>query len=161
MDWLQQTQDMMKVWMDTQQKMWGSWTTTAKELGEKPSAGAWDKTVQAWQNSFKNLIETQALWARMWARSISSSNDSEQTAAFVKGVEDMTNAWVQTQEMLWNNWFDMVRQLNPANMGDNMQDQTGKAIASWQEQMQKIMDAQNEWTKQWSTMMAKKDEDAE
>lgn len=149
MDWFKQAQDMFKVWTDSQQSMWESMKKTSQDLSEQPSK-VWGKTVQAWENAVKNLIDTQALWARMWARGASTD---ETTQGFVKTVEEMTHMWSQMQQQLWSNWFQMIRQFNLDDMNESMKLEATKAMKSWQENMQKMMDTQMEWVKQWSEML--------
>lgn len=153
MDWVKQTQDLFKTWMDTQQKMWANWTDATQSAADSQSSNLWSQSVNTWANGFKNFVETQALWARMWARNMISGSESRGAEAFVKAVEDMTHMWVDMQQKLWNNWFEIVRQFNPADITENTQGQMLKAMESWQSTLGKIMDAQTEWTKQWAEMI--------
>ncbi len=153
MDWLKQSQDMFKMWADAQQKMVSTLTDAVKKAGDMPSLDVWQRTVQTWESSVKNLIETQGLWARMWARAASAGSDLPNVDEFVKTIEDMTRTWVETQLQLWQNWFNMVKEFNPTQMNESMQDQVAKARDGWQDTMQKVMDVQADWAKQWMEMV--------
>ena len=152
MNWMDQTQDMLKVWMESTEKMWKGWT---EAMGEKPADGAWDRTLKTWENSFKNFIETQALWARMWVRNTMAGMEGEQSEAFVNAVEESTKLWTETQQMLWNNWAQMIKQLDPSKLMDSVDTDGKKMMDAWQEQMQQVMTMQTEWSKQMMDMMKK------
>lgn len=154
MNWMEQSQDMLKAWMDSTQKMWKGWTDGM--TGEQSADATWDRILKTWENSFKNFIETQALWARSWARNMMANVDGEQSEAFVKAVEDSTKVWTEVQESLWQSWSGMIKNFDPSNMMENMQTEGKKMMDAWQAQMQKIVEMQAEWSKQM-TDMAKKD----
>lgn len=157
MNWMEQTRDMMKVWMDSQQQMWKSFTegmTPATAAPPADASSAWDRTLKTWESSFKNFIETQALWARMFVRNMMSGMEGEQADAFVKAIEESTKLWTDAQQALWENWSMMVRQLDPDKMSDMVSsDNIQKMMDSWREQLQKVMDMQAQWSKQMMDMM--------
>ncbi len=154
MNWMEQTRDMMKEWMDSQQQMWKSFTEGVPPVTAPTDAVAWERILKTWESSFKNFIETQALWARMFVRNMMSGIEGEQAEAFVKAIEESTKMWTDTQQALWENWSMMVRQMDPAKMSDVISsDSMGKMMESWREQMQKVMDMQTQWSKQMMDMM--------
>lgn len=148
MDWLEKTQDMVKTWMDSQEKMWANWTDSL----EAPSAANWTKTVKTWESSFKNFIETQALWARMWMRNAATEANMEGLDEFMKSAEGMTNTWVEAQQQLWSNWFAMLKNFDPADMTDKTKAEADKAMQAWQEGMNKMLQTQREWADQFAKM---------
>lgn len=152
MDWLQKSQEMMKGWMDTQEKMMKSWT----ESVETPDLTSWDKTMKTWENSLKNFVETQALWARSSVRNMSENSDIAGMDGYVKTVEDMTNSWVKAQQQLWSNWFQMIKHMDPAKMGKDFPQEAMQAMAGWQDQMEQLLENQREWLANW-TSIAKDD----
>lgn len=158
MNWMEQTRDMMKVWMDSQQQMMKTFTDSMMGTPSSPTAdaasSAWDRTLKTWESSFKNFIETQALWARMFVRNTMSGMEGEQAAAFTKAIEETTQMWTEAQQALWENWSMMVRQMDPSKMGDMMSPEgMTKMMEMWREQMKKVADMQAEWQKQMQDMM--------
>lgn len=146
MDWLKQGQEMFKVWMDAQQKTWESWTESTSKAAEADESGQWAQTLQTWENAFKNLMETQALWARMWARSVAGVAQVQGGEEFAKAVEEMSRIWVETQEKLMGSWFALFKQMDTARPSKDVQ----QAMKTWQENMQKLVDAQTEWAAKWA-----------
>lgn len=148
MDWLQKSQEMMKGWMDTQEKMWKSWTDAV----QTPDVSNWDKTMKTWENSLKNFVESQALWARSWVRNLSENADFAGMDDYVKTVEEMTNAWVQAQQQLWSNWFQMIKKMDPQKMSDNFPQEAMQAMSGWQGQMEELLKTQQEWLANWTSI---------
>jgi hypothetical protein len=145
MDWFQQTQEMMKGLMDSQQKLWQSWT----EGAQTSPASNWTKTLKTWENSFKNFMDTQATWTRMWVRGLSENTEIEGIEDFTKSVEEMTHKWVETQQKLWENWFEMLKQFDPEKTSATIKTDAEKAMTLWQDNMKKVLDTQTEWFNQW------------
>lgn len=152
MNWMEQSQSMLKSWMDSTQQMWKSWTDS---MGEQAPDASWDRVLKTWENSFKNLIETQALWTRSWARNMMSGMDSEHSDAFVKAVEESTKMWTDMQLAMWESWSSIIKQFDPAKMNENMNTEGRKMMEAWQEQMQKMQEMQTKWSEQMMTMMKK------
>ena len=146
MDWLKQGQDMFKAWMDAQQKTWETWTESTRKAAGASESGQWAKTLETWENAFKNLTETQALWVRMWARSVASSARVKGAEDFARSVEELSRIWVDTQQQLMSNWFALFRQMDTARPAEEIQ----KAMRVWQENMQKLTEAQSEWAEKWA-----------
>ena len=148
MDWLEKTHEMVETLMESQEKMWQTWTESAKA----PSNTTWEKTVKTWENSFKNFIETQALWARMWLRGINTNTTVEGADELVTNLEDMTRSWVDAQQQIWNNWFQMLKSFDPEQFNANTQGEMDKAMKTWKDGLQKLMVSQREWATQFASM---------
>ena len=61
----------------------------------------------------------------------------------------MTEQWVQSQEQLWQSWFNFAKQAD-VQMPE-LQQESEKAFQMWQESMQQVMDAQQKWAKTWGS----------
>ena len=133
-------EDMFKAWMDAQQKTWETWTESTRKAAGASESGQWAKTLETWENAFKNLTETQALWARMWARSVAGAAEVQGADEFARAVENLSRVWVDTQQQLMSNWFALFRQMDTTQPNEAVQ----QAMKSWQENMQKLVDAQTE-----------------
>jgi hypothetical protein len=150
-DWLKQSQDMLKNWMDSQQKLWDAWMDTTKDA--PASTSVWEQSIQTWENSIKNWMDMQALWMRTWARNAIANSESRDAQRFAQSVEKMTKSWVTVQEQIWDNWFAMIKELDPVHLNETMQSQVAEAAKIWQDNMNNMLDAQNEWTRKWAEIM--------
>jgi hypothetical protein len=148
MSWLEKTQEMFKSWLDSQQELWKGWTESA----DMPSAATWSKTLKIWENSFKNFVETQALWTRTWVRNMAAEFEVEGMDDFVQSTEDLTNTWVKAQHQLWSNWFEMVKNMDPNEMSDEVKAEATEIMQSWQNNLEKMVEAQRSWAEQWAKM---------
>ena len=157
MEWFDKTQKMLKDLMDTQKQMWENWT----ESIDTPTASGWQKTLKTWENSLNNFVEQQALWTRMWVRNLNANADIEGMEDLTKSIEEMSRSWVDAQQQMWGNWFEMMRGVNPEEMTDEMKDNAQQAAQSWQTNMQKMMDMQKEWASQWSSAFTQDEKDTE
>lgn len=152
MNWYQQSQDMMKSWMDIQQQMMNAMTQSAT-TPNTPSDN-WDQTLQSWENAFKNAMETQALLTRMWARNMTVGLSADAAQAFTSSIEQMSNTWSEMQSLMLSNWFKVLKSMNPSSL----EEQSTTAMKQWQESMQQMMQMQNEWAQKWSETVNKNDQ---
>lgn len=157
MDWFKKNQEMMTSWMETQQKMMNSMMPQSNTLADVDSPMDYDRMLRTWETSFKNMMETQTLMTRMWARNMAMGMPAEAGDNFVKSVEQMTQTWTEMQSMMMTNWFSMMRDMNPAQMQD-MPDDAVNAMEAWQSNMQKMMESGQEWTQKWMSMMSASDD---
>lgn len=147
-NWYQQSQDMMKTWMDMQQQMMNSMMQGA--ANPQTSTEGYEQALQGWENAFKNAMETQALLTRMWARNMTVGMSGQAAESFTKSMEQMTNTWTEMQAMMLSNWFMVLRMMNPANM----QEQSTTAMQQWQESMAQMTQMQMEMSQKWMEMMS-------
>lgn len=157
MNWAKQTEEMFKTWTDTQQKMWDGWMKTLQqEPGQNQAAAIWQKTVATWEETVNNTLKAQQEWTKMWAESLNNQpNVPEELNAWVKQSQEMAKRWSDTQEKLWQNWFDLMKKTEMATMNENWDQEAKKAFAGWQTSAQEMMDAQMEWVKIWAPEEAK------
>jgi hypothetical protein len=156
MDWTKQLEEMSKAWTQTQQKMWTNWAETAQTMSQNQAKAAWGAMIDAWQMSMNQLLDAQADGVRQWADNADALPNTPQGAhEWMLMCNDMTQHWTDTQKQLWNNWFDLVKEFNPAQFGDQMgvPPASGEPMLKfWQDAAQTMNNAQQEWTKTWSAM---------
>ncbi|MCD4687219.1 MAG: hypothetical protein K8S97_14925 [Anaerolineae bacterium] len=148
MDWLKQSEEMIKMWTDTQQQMVNKWLEQMQQFTQPQASGVWEKTLETWENAVNNMLETQGQWARMWAGTVTATKGiPKETAEGAVQFKDMTERWVTFQRDLWQGWFETVRKLNPteAAQGDPQQ-----IFAAWQDSFQQVMQTQMDWVRQWT-----------
>lgn len=156
MDWSKQTQDMFKSWTDAQTKTWNTWLDTVKSFDPSQPGQAWEKTVDAWQQSVKNTLSAQVEGSRIWAESVSSIQGApKETANWAQQVQDMTQRWTDLQTQMWDNWFDVMKKADIDKFNTFGKEGSGM-MGPWQDMSKKMMDAQAEWIRNF-TAQAKAD----
>ena len=151
MDWTKQTQEMFKTWTDVQRKTWEGWLDTVKGFDASQPSQVWAETVDAWQKTVKNTLAAQVEGSRIWAESVTSAKDApKESAEWAKQVQDMTKRWTEMQQQMWDNWFDVMKKSDPSKFAGNWEKEGQSFVKTWQDTVQKSMDTQAEWVRQWS-----------
>ncbi|NIR29860.1 MAG: hypothetical protein GWN84_11225 [Gammaproteobacteria bacterium] len=61
-------------------------------------------------------------------------------------VQKMMQSWTETQQKMWSNWLQSIEQLGKAP-GADLWDKT---VDTWQQSVNKTLEAQAEWTEAWA-----------
>ncbi|HJT20881.1 MAG TPA: hypothetical protein VJ746_10450 [Nitrospira sp.] len=81
-EWARQGQEMMIRWAETQMQLWTAWFDMVKKLDPtalgRTSEKESDNIVHIWQESFKNVLDAQAEWARIWTATQTGKKPREQ-----------------------------------------------------------------------------------
>lgn len=151
MDWTKQAEETLKTWTGAQKSMWDSWMNTVQGLGTNQSAETWEKSIETWQDSIKRALEAQNTWTQFWVDSVTSSTGANaQATDWAKQVTDMAKRWNETQNQLWDNWFDTMKKADPSTVSKNFNlEELQKIVQTWQEASQKAVESQMEWTRMW------------
>jgi hypothetical protein len=59
----------------------------------------------------------------------------------------MTKRWTDMQEQMWNNWFEVMKKMEPAKFPGGFDKDNLSFMGPWQDMSKKIMDAQAEWAR--------------
>ncbi len=154
MDWTKQSEEMVKTWTETQKKMWGSWLETIQQGSSQAEAfEIWRKTIETWENTVESTLKAQDDWVKNWANSIDVSKMEvpKEMKEWAQQAQDMTNKWSKTQKQLWEGWFDLVKQADPAKIVGSWEDEGQDIFKTWQESAQKVMDGQMKWAGMWAS----------
>jgi hypothetical protein len=150
-DWTKQTEEMFKAWTDSQKKLMENWAETIKSMGAPQSAEVWEKTLTAWEETLVKSAKTQAEWTDKWLENLISIEGMPEAAVeSTERFHQMVERWNSTQEQMWGKWFEMLRGLEPVSLTEKWREAVQNPIQSWQDGMQKVMDAQTEWLKMWT-----------
>jgi gas vesicle protein len=148
MDWMTQSQDLFKSWMDMQMKTWDSWFKSMQETEKMDPTQMWVKSIEAWQATIKNTLSAQVEGSRIWAESVSSLQGApDVTGDWAKQVQGMAKNWTELQQQMWDNWFEAIKNADPAELMNQWNVDGSPLMTGWQEMTQKITEAQSEWTK--------------
>jgi len=145
MDWIEQSQQMFKSFVDTQQKMWESMAPNLKPATQS----VWEQSILTWQKSVEKLLESQSGWIKMWTGSILVQGASDESKRLAEAIESTAKTWLDTQKMQWDSWFAMLKQLDPAQISNNSATVI-KLLENWQEQAQQMMITQTSWLEKWA-----------
>lgn len=152
MDWLKQSEEMVKMWSETQQKMMSTWLDSMQDFAQPQTTGVWEKTLETWEQAVSNLLENQAEWTRLWAGSVTATKGvPKETVEGAGQFKAMTERWVEFQQELWKGWFEIVRKLDPAKMAASQTDAPQLPFAAWQDALKKAVETQLEWIRSWTT----------
>ncbi len=166
MDWTKQANDMIKLWTGTQQKVWDSWMASMQYMAAPQSPEAWQKTVDSWRGAVKQTLEAQVELTRLWAETVAANSVNMPTMPTVPGmpsmpginpvsptavvewsrqVLEMTRNFNESQVRFIEGWFDMLKKSDPTNVMRGWDStQVQKVMQSWQEAMQRVIEAQAE-----------------
>ena len=148
MEATKQSEDVMKRWTEAQTKMWSDWLKAMQGVARPPSTQIWEGTVEAWDRSIQNTLDAQLEWTRHWAETFAvGSNSPKEMVDWAKQGQEMLSRLIDTQKLLWRNWFEIVKKLDPSDLGEAWQRQGPKLLQVWEEAVRKSLEAQQEWTR--------------
>jgi hypothetical protein len=149
-NWTQMTQNMFKSLMDTQQMMWETMTDTAKTLSSSTSNTVWEQGINTWEKAINTMLDTQAAWIQTWATTTASMVNNDAANNMTGMMTGMADSWIKMQQVMWRNWFTVVRRLDPSKLGGSVQTDSTNLLESWQKQVQEMVEMQNKWFQQWT-----------
>jgi hypothetical protein len=160
---------MIKTWTTTQQKVWDAWLSSAQLATTTPqSPESWQKVVETWRGTVKQALESQLQLTQLWAEGVAAASVSLPSLPSLPGlpslpslpgvpgvpttpiewtrqVLEMTRTWTDTQVRFSENWFDVLKKIDPTALSQNWDPaQAQKIVSSWQDAAQKAIEAQNE-----------------
>jgi hypothetical protein len=157
---------MIKTWTNTQQKVWDAWLSSAQLATTTPqSAESWQKVVETWRGTVKQALESQLQLTQLWAEGVAATSVNLPTVPGLPGlpslpslpgvpttpvewtrqVLELTRTWTDTQVRFSENWFDVLKKIDPTALSQSWDPaQAQKIVTSWQDAAQKAIEAQNE-----------------
>ena len=160
MDWTKQSEEMFATWMQTQQKMWETFSESMSGFGKSPSEKLWQQTIKAGEELVKNTLASQAEWAKTWAESFKSMEGlPEQAHQAVGQFQEMAQRGSETQERLWAAWFGMLKKMDPSQFTGSWGEMPKNPFQVWQDSTKMIMDTQMEWMQAWMNQFTPKEEE--
>ena len=151
---------LVKAWVATQRKLLTNWIDMlGGAAADAPGLSVWQQTVEAWQNSVKQTLDSQAQWIGEWVESLSSfQGPPEELRERARQGQDVLQRWTEAQQQLWQGWFDMVRNFVPgagSGSASGAASQAGQAsrgmITLWSDTARKLIETQAEWVRRLTT----------
>ncbi|MCB9138514.1 MAG: hypothetical protein H6642_09225 [Caldilineaceae bacterium] len=161
MSWAKQSEEMLKGWTEAQQTMWKNWTdmfSATPQTNEMWNQDLWTKSIEMWEQVMDNSVSTQDEWLRMWVDSLESQDQlPDEVIKWAEQVQAMMGEWNASQAKLWNNWFSMLKGMQPATNAINANDwieESQKTFQAWQNSAQQVMDANMKAAQLWTGVIA-------
>lgn len=145
------SENLIKTWAETQQKLLTNWLDTVRRFSGAPGPELWTKTVEAWQASVKETLDAQAQWTREWTETLANAKGTpEEMRELARQGRDLFQRWTDAERQVWQSWFNIVRDIN-------FRPETGvgpqtSMIQLWQESAHKMIDTQTALVRYWTSV---------
>jgi hypothetical protein len=145
------SENLIKTWADSQQKLLTNWLDTVRRFSGGPGPELWAKTVEAWQASVKETLDAQAQWTHEWTETLARSKGTpEELQELARQGRELFQRWTEAERQIWQSWFNIVRDINfRPDAGTSPQ---ANMIQLWQESAHRMIDAQASLVKQWTSV---------
>jgi hypothetical protein len=128
------------------------WVETVKSFGGTQDPELWKKTLETWEETAKNSLNSQAEWTKSWIENLKSIEGMpEQAVKSVERFQEMGERWAGTQEQLWAKWIEMLKDFDPSQASERWSEAIKDPVQTWQQATQRVLDAQAEWMKIWTS----------
>jgi len=156
MDWANQSEQILSAWTDAQKKIWSGWLETAeRNSGQAQTAETWRQAVDTWGGIVKKRLEAQLEWSQRASDSFGAlPNIPKDLVDWSKQTQDLGVRWNEAQQQLWDSYLGMVRKAVPVKMLGTFYDENQRLFRTWQESVEKIVEAQRHWAQMWTERAA-------
>lgn len=151
-DWTKQAEEVVKTWTKAQQELWETWRSSVQQVGATQQATeSWDKAVDFWKESVQKSLNVQIEWANLWANSVKGqANVPKELSQWTDQVVSTLKTWTESQGQLWENIIDSTKQAAPEAVVHRLDEGAKVAFDTWQNAVQKAIEAQKELSKYWT-----------
>jgi hypothetical protein len=148
MDWMKQSEEMIKNWTEIQQKSWKNWMDMMQpDAMPSTPAEAWTKMISLWEESVKSSSAAQTEMVNLWVKNLNDvPGISKEMMTMFEQAQEMGQKLAGSQVQLWEGFFKAMKEMDLGSMPPSMEAESQKAFAAWQETAKKMMDAQSQWT---------------
>jgi hypothetical protein len=155
-DWTKQAEETMRTWTKAHQQLWESWKSAMPQAGATQAGEAWEKVVDYWKEAIDKSLGAQAEWADLWASSVrSQAGAPKELGAWTEQMASTMKTWTESQSQLWQDMLDSFKQATPEALALRLDESAQAAFKTWQDAIQKAVEAQRELTKHWTGQKAK------
>jgi hypothetical protein len=150
-------ENVLKTWSEAQQQLLTGWLDLVRGTKGTLPTTVWNETVTAWQTAVQETLDAQAEWLRDWSKRLQAESAiPPELRKNLQQAQELLLKWTETQQQLWQGWFDLVKKLAPpfeAGAGFQVGE---KLLSTWQEAARKMVEAQTEWVRRWTTGIPEK-----
>jgi hypothetical protein len=145
-----QATNLLSTWALAQQKVLAGWLDLVQDAAGPSRRVAWNETVKAWQAAVQETLAAQARWLGDWSGRVQvTSGSPTELRKKVQEARLLLLRWTEAQQLLWQNWFDLVQQLGPLFEADSQADE--HLLSRLRESGLAILNTQEEWVRRWTT----------
>lgn len=150
MDFMKQSEEIVKNWSDAQKTLWDKWAKMVQDVATPTQLDEmWQQMVGTWEENVGKTLDAQVEWTESWLNSLNSEGLPEQVLNWLDQGKSASKQWQATHSQLWHSWFDFVKQYDPARLNEMVQTEGQKAYQNWQKTAQKMMNTQMELINMW------------
>ncbi|MEL6445154.1 MAG: hypothetical protein AAF089_04130 [Bacteroidota bacterium] len=148
MDWITHTQDTMRSWAESQQRIVEQMMDAMAPFTANAATKPFEQTLAAWESSVTKSMETQADFFEAWTAQMADLDGLPEAAhEQLRQGKAAYEQFTATQQQLWSQWFDAMRRMDLRAFTGDAETEARKAFATWQDvtqqwvaQSQKAMD---------------------
>ena len=145
-------ESLLKNWANSQQKLLTNWLETARNFGGRPTLEFWRTTIDAWQSAVKQTADAQTEWTHHLIDVLSTAKGTpEELQGLVRQGTEQLQQWTEAERELWQNWFNVVREINVMPQTEERQPIGNDLVQLWQDSAYKLLDAQARFVRRWTT----------
>jgi hypothetical protein len=126
---------------DSQQKLFNQWLDSSKSGHASPFADIFNIATQSQENFVHSCLKTQADWSKQVCDIMQKQDHlPDVVKTTVIQAQTINDSWRQLRETIWSNWFEMIKNVDPAALLDPG-DYANKAIAASQEASRNLFES--------------------
>src|SRR3989442_9278838 len=145
-------ESLVATWAEAQQNLLTGWLDLVQGTEQPSRKMAWNETVKAWQTAVNGTLDAQARWLRDWSGRVQvTSGSPTELRKKVQEAQVLLLGWTEAQQLLWQNWFDLVQQLGPLLEAGSQADE--HLLSRLRESGRAIINAQEEWVRRWTAKL--------
>ena len=151
---------MLNTWTETQKKLWETFYQSVPDFGKIPNEKLWEQAIATGKQAIKNTLAAQTDWLKTWVDYLENLEGvPPQAHESAKQFHEMSKRWMETQEQVWDNWFEMLKKFDASKIASSWTGIPQDPFQAWQESTQKVMETQTDWMRAWvKAMSGQKDE---
>ena len=145
------SENMLKTWSESQQKLLTDWLDTLRKMGGTPTLELWRQTVDTWQNSVKETVDARAEYTRELTETLANAKGTpEEIRKLAREGREQLQHWTEAERDLWKGWFNTAREINfRPEPGAGVK--TGAdLIQLWQDTATKMINTQADLVRRWT-----------
>ena len=153
-------EQLVKTWAEAQQQLLTDWLTMVRSNSGTPTLELWTKTMDAWQASVKDTLDTQTKWTHEWTERLANAKGTpEELRELAEQGREQLQRWTDTERQIWQGWFEIVRSINTRLVSGASAASGNDLVQLWQESAHKMIDTQSSLVRLWTSGFpgAKKD----
>ncbi|MCB1662549.1 MAG: hypothetical protein H6995_09035 [Pseudomonadales bacterium] len=128
-------------WWDSQQKLFNQWLNDNKPNRASPFVEMFNIATLSQENFVHSCLRTQADWSKQVREAVQKQDHlPELLKNSVIQAQTINDSWRELRETVWNNWFEMVKSVDPAAIDSGVSEYASKTITACQESSRNLFE---------------------